>query len=211
MELYYETVKSGETTLKIGRFRKKNTINSNSGNNSLEIPYSKWKPLIRPRDAAKRYFSKNGDNDNLEILQTINDMISSLERTMSYQQPRGSGISKINNKFRVQGRVGCEVNMYLGMYNSKEDALKVINKARNDFKKGRSERDIREDWIKRNLNKRNSLKLVKNKIYHWECPICSKTLRSKNGHKGHLKLHTLKDNIKKPINARRIIFKKIKF
>jgi hypothetical protein len=209
MELYYEIVKSGNTTLKVARFRKKNITKKPSGKKETKIPYSKWTKLNRPREAAKRYFSKIGDSNSLEILQALNFIVSNVTRNNSYQIPKGSAISQINNKYRIQGRVGKEVNMYLGMYDTIEEAKLVIDKARSDFRNGKSEREIRENWKEsRKVIKSSKKNTRKLEPYYWECPQCSKILKSKNGYKGHLKMHSKNNKKKNTIKKRRIIFKK---
>jgi len=200
MELYYETVKSGNTTLRVSRFRKKNIIKKTLDNEKVKTPYHKWSKLKRPREAAKRYFSKIEDSNSLEIIQALDFMVNKVKETNFHHSPRGSAISKIKKKYRVQGRVGKEANMYLGMYESREEAQRVIDGARKNFRDGMSEESIRQNWKslkKRDTEKKNTIKYEQ---YCWECPQCSKILKSKAGHKGHLEIHSFKKS--------RIIFKK---
>ena len=210
MEIYYETVRVGNTTLKIARFRIQPNITSNEKPQKSNTPFEKWSKLKKPRDAAKRYFTKNNDSDGLELLKCLNTIITTVAKEETYQFPKGSGISKVGNQFRVQGRVGKEINMYLGTYSSKEEAQRIIDMARKKYQSGISENEIRKEWQHNRKLTKNDRKMKKNTVkYTWECPQCSKVLRSKNGQKGHLEMHAKKNQsglkIKKKI---RIVFKK---
>jgi hypothetical protein len=209
MELYYEVVRVGNTTFKIARFRIKPNITSKEKNPKSSVPFSKWSKLKKPRDAAKRYFTKNNDSDGLKLLKCLNTIITTVVKEETYQFPKGSGISKVGNQFRVQGRVGKEINMYLGTYSSKEEAQRIIDMARKKYQSGISESEIRKEWQHNMKLTKNTQKEKTNVQYRWECPQCSKVLRSKNGHKGHVEMHAKKNHSGVKIRKKiRIVFKK---
>lgn len=205
MKLYYERVTIGNSTLNIARFRVDNRVE----NKPPKFNYSKWSGLKNPRAAAKRFFTKHDDQDSLDILSSLEKIINTTVKINSFQEPKGSGISKIKNRFRVQGRVGKEVNMYLGMYDTLEEAQRVIEKARQEIRNGKSVCEIKRNWVNRNLEDKKTKQNKTKPSFEWTCPICSKVLKSKNGQKGHMDRH---NNNNKPtvVRKRKIIFIKSK-